>query len=286
MKFTVIVICLLKLSLAGQSQADTVLEGKLLLNLKNAQPTKYYRYPLDRDRATLLKFDKGLVVNYKFELKSTDNLKIDTLRFTDGFHIVLKNKEGKRMYNEIMIDKKNKLYLMIWGLSPVNHSSLYGSSYSYYSNKKLASIREYDEIDKITRNRHYERDGRFGSEETRDSLGKYITMVVYNSKGEIDFKMQRKDSAIVREQWGGKGWLQQIDSLDYNNVHEGNLVVYYPNKTIKARIPYKKDKVTGIVYHYYPDGKLEKTENFIENKKTGAYILYNQDGSIKKKGVN
>lgn len=283
--FFLFINCFVCLKLDGQITHNQQ-EGDSLFDLKKADETQYYKYTFDTKRAILLKFHKGRVLKYQFITAKTDSLQIDTSYFDNGFTIFAKKPNGKKVYHSLQIfNRHDQFSLIIAARSPADGNLGYGASYFYYSNKRIASIIKEDRSHNIKKVVHFKRNGGIGSEETLDSAGRMIGLVVYNVKGKVDFKMRNTKEFTVREQWDGKGHLVQIDSLDQSNLHTGHLVRYYTTGVVKVRIPYENGLVDGVVVHYYPTGKVEKTETYSQNRKSGEHIFYNKDGQVRKRQI-
>ena len=280
-----IIITLTQLKAMSQNITDTVLDGQKLLNLKLANPSKYYRYEITPTIYTLLKFKKGSVVNCKFHNLKSTILKIDTHYFKGGYNVLSKNVQGNYIYNMLSIYKRNDpLSLIILAHDSVGEYSQFSNRYTYYSNKQLSCISKHYLFDKSSQDISYERNGRLSFIETRDSLEKLKEVTFYNKHFMINWTMRINDGINVRKQFDCKGNLIQVDST-FKEKQTSTRISYYPNKNIKVKACYINDRQDGTCNIYYEDSRLKATETYILEKKVGRYIYYNKDGTIKKEGV-
>lgn len=288
MKLIILLFCVLSLSVKSQNITDSILDGSTLLNLKQAKAGYFYRYIIDDNCSTLIKYKFGLIEEYKFIYPIVTNLNIDTIYHKDknGLTIILSDNEKKRMFNELHIyNRKDDLYLMIVGRDTLHNNFTHSNMYFYYSNKQLCSVIKNNASKDTINTIKYTRDGKLSSVIIEDSSKIHKTAIIYTKKGAVDFKLRSNLGITVREQYDGKGNLLQVDSTNAEYKHIGTRVSYYLNKNIKEKIGYSDGKQDGIFYIYYENGVLKATETYKFGRRSGKYIYFNKDGTIKKEGI-
>ena len=283
-KFIALLWCVFSFSLMSQPLHDSVLDGTTLLNLKNARTNVFYKYVLDKNSYTLLKFKNGKVIDYIFNDYDKHKIKIDTFYYTDksGIAITL-NKKIKTPQNELRISKtKNDFYLVVTAIDIINHN-YNGNEYCYHSNKQLCLTR-IKRDDKFEETK-YTRKGKLSSIRIEDDFNRYKKATIYNKKGAIDFTMRTENGITVYEKFDGKNHLIKVDSTNADFKAIGTWVTYYPNGVLKTKIPFTDGLLDGIYYTYYESGAIKTIEVYILGNKAGKYIYYNKDGTIKKEVV-
>ncbi len=285
--------CLLSLTLLltsficlGQGPPSEYINGEMLRNLKAANRNVYYRYELDTLRSTYVKFDRrGRVQDFYFDYPERPYhgyLRVDSTSGPRGsYSYALVDGNGNRLFNAITRGFNG--LLVIGGYHGQN---LYGRNYSYYSNKRLSTIREYGSMGKRTGNeiRFDKKKGYKIMERSFNDVTGEIVMVVFNEEGSVDFQLVDSQNESIRYQYDKKGMLLQVDTLHNKDEYIGTSVRYYPDGSVKESIPFVDNLRDGIMRTYFSGGRLRSEVSYQKGKAKGEYTYFDKEGNMIESG--
>lgn len=281
LKYFSLLVFICASSLAQNYPLD-YLDGKKLMNLNNADTSKFYYYPLDSLRGTFIKLKQGKIINYQFKNLPNDSIvEIDTIYYENGLRIFQKNKLGVKINSNLSIRKKASFSIIIH-----HEKNPKGNRYYYWKDGKVCSIDEYNPYTFTTKVTHYSRKGYKDWDGIMDKHGSRIRYFTFDKNGNYKLRLRTENGYYIQEIWNGKGFAKEIDTLSTNYIPVRQMVSFYSKDLVKLRLPFNNGLLQGDLLEYYPNGVLKKKVRFVKGQKDGEYFYYNRKGKLKKQGIN